>query len=109
MEDLAIDACRWHVDRESKRYKQRALQDFRDRYTVLLDFLRSECLLADTLLGLGVSDWMGFEFRQSHLTAEGFALVKLCHGTWNPATGQCHTQRHLVQWRRKLRSLRKDA
>lgn len=106
LKDLLIDACRWHVDAEAAPYKQRAHDHFRDRYTVLLDFLRSEGLLADATLGQDVADWSGFEFRQSHLTVKGIALVKLCHGTWNPAFGQGHTQRHLVQWRRKLAALR---
>jgi hypothetical protein len=106
VKDFVIDACRWHVDPEAVPYKQRALDHFRERYTVLLDFLRSEELLADPSVGQGVSDWMGFEFRRSHLTEEGFALVKLCHGKWNPAFGQGHTQRHLTQWRRKLAALR---
>ena len=106
MKDLVIDACRWHVDAEAKPYKQRALDHFRERYTVLLDFLRAEGLLVVPSVGEEVSDWLEFEFRQSHLTAEGFELVKLCHGTWNPAFGQGHTQRHLIQWRRKLAGLR---
>jgi hypothetical protein len=109
VKDLVIDACRWHVDAEAKPYEQRTLDHFRDRYTVLLDFLRAERLLADSSLGQDVQDWLGFEFRQSHLTAEGFALVKLCHGTWNPAFGQGHTQRHLTQWRRTLAALRASA
>ncbi len=106
MNDMVIDACRWHVDAESAPYKQRSLDDFRDRYTVLLDFLRAEGLLANQCVGQEVSDWLAFEFRQSHLTAEGWELVKLCHGNWNPAFGQGHTQRHLIQWRRKLAGLR---
>jgi hypothetical protein len=106
MKDFVIDACRWHVDAEDAPYKQRALDHFRERYTVLLEFLRSEGLLADPSVGKDVADWLGFEFRQSHLTEEGFELVKQCHGTWNPAFGQGATQRHLVQWRRKLAKLR---
>ena len=106
MTDLIIDCCRWHVDAESPRYRQRALDHFRDRYTVLLAFLRSEGLLTDAPLGQGVVNWQVFELRQSHLTPEGFTLLKACHATWNPAFGQGHTQRHLVQWRRKLRLLR---
>ena len=106
MKDFVVDACRWHVDAEEAPYKQRALDHFRDCYTVLLDFLRGESLLADPSLGQNVADWFAFEFRASHLTDEGLALVKLCHGTWNPAFGQAHTQRHLVQWRRKLARLR---
>ena len=101
-----IDACRWHVDAEAAPYKQRALDHFRDRYTVLFNFLRSEGLLADPTLGQNVADWSAFEFRASQLTDEGLALVKRCHGAWNPAFGQGHTQRHLVQWRRKLAGLR---
>ena len=108
VKDLVIDACRWHVDAEAAPYKQRALDHFRDRYTVLLDFLRAESLLAEPLLGKEVSDWMAFELRRSHLTEEGIALAKLCHGTWNPAFGQGNTQRHLIQWRRKLAVLRGD-
>jgi hypothetical protein len=109
LKDLVIDACRWHVDAEAPQYRQRALDHFRDCYTVLLDFLRTEGLLADPSVGQDAVDWPGFEFRQSHLTDEGFALVKLCHGTWNPAFGQGHTQRHLQQWRRKLAGLRARA
>jgi hypothetical protein len=106
LKDLVIDACRWHAEAEATPFKQRALEHFRDRYLVLLDFLRAEGLLTDSALGQGVSDWLAFEFRQSHLTAEGLALAKLCHGRWNPAFGQGHTQRHLIQWRRKLAGLR---
>jgi len=109
VKDLVIDACRWYVDAEAKPYKQRALDHFRDRYTVLLDFLRAERLLADPSFAQDVLDWLGFEFRRSHLTDEGFALVKLCHGAWNPAFGQGQTRRHLVQWRRKLAGLRTTA
>jgi hypothetical protein len=47
MKDLMIDACRWHVDAEATPNKQRALDHFQDRYTVLLDFLRVEGLLAE--------------------------------------------------------------
>jgi hypothetical protein len=101
-----IDACRWYVDAEAPQYKQRALDHFRDRYTVLLDFFRAEGLLRDPAFGQTVSDWITFELRSSDLTEEGLTLVKLCHGTWNPAFGQGHTQRHLVQWRRKLAALR---
>ena len=106
MEDLLIDACRWHVNAEAPEYKQRALDDFRDRYTVLLQFLRSEGLLRDHTLGEGAVDWIAFEFRRSHLTVEGYELVRRCHPTWEPSFGQGHTQRHLVQWRRKLKQLR---
>ena len=109
MEDLVIDACKWHVDAESPPYKQRALEHFRDRYTVLLEFLRSEALLADPGLEASAIDWPGFEFRQSHLTDEGLALVKLCHGTWSPAFGQANNQRHLTQWKRKLAQLRAES
>lgn len=106
MKDLVIDSCRWHVGAEAAPYKQRALDHFRERYTVLLDFLRAEGLLTDPSLGQEVSDWLTFEFRQSHLTVEGFELVKLCYGGWNPAFGQGHTQRHLTQWNRILAQLR---
>ena len=109
MKDLVIAACRWHVDAEAAPYKRRALDHFRDRYTVLLDFLRAEGLLADPALGQDVSDWLGFEFRRSHLTDEGYELVRQCHGTWNPAFGQGRTRRHLTQWRRKLARLRGPA
>jgi len=105
LEDMIIDACQWHVEAEAPQYRRRALEHFRDRYTVLLDFLRSEGLLSGTL-ALPPTDWMKFEFRQSHLTAEGYELVKVCHGTWNPSFGQGHTQRHLIQWKRKLKELR---
>ena len=107
--DLVIDACRWHVEAEAAPYRQRALDHFRDRYTVLLDFLRAEGLLADPSVGQDVSDWPGFELRRSHLTDEGYELVRQCHGTWSPAFGQGHTQRHLAQWRRKLARLRGPA
>ena len=50
MNDLRIDACSWHVDREAPEHKQRALENFRDRYTVLLRFLASEGLLTDTVM-----------------------------------------------------------
>ena len=102
VEDLVIAACRWHVEAEAGPYKQRALDHFRERYTVLLDFLRAEGLLADPSVGQDVADWLGFQFRRSHLTDEGYELVRQCHGTRNPAFGQGHTQRHLsmggVSW-----------
>ncbi|MEI8020903.1 MAG: hypothetical protein WCH39_22050 [Schlesneria sp.] len=109
MKDLMIDACRWHVDAESNANKQRALEHFRDRYKVLLDFLRVEGLLAEPALGQEVPDWLEFEFHRTHLTDEGYELVRQCHGTWNPAFGQGHTQRHLTQWRRKWALLRNCA
>ena len=83
MKDLMIDACRWHVDAEAKPNKQRALDHFREIYTVLLDFLRVEGLLAEPTLGQEVPDWLEFEFYRTHLTDEGYELVRLCHGTWN--------------------------
>ena len=52
---------------------------------------------------------MAFQFRQSDLTEEGYELVRICHGTWNPAFGQGKTQRHLVQWKKKLAVLRSRA
>lgn len=106
MENLLIDACRWHVDAEAPIYKQRALDHFRERYSVLLEFMRENGLLRDVGLGLYVSDWMEFEFRESQLTEEGFALVNICHGKWSVAFGEAHTQRHLIQWKRKLSKLR---
>jgi hypothetical protein len=105
MSDLIIDACSWHVDREAPEFKQRAFESFRNRYKVLLAFLVSEGLLIDPAIASNV-DWKAFEFRRSHLTEEGFGLVKLCHGTWSPAFEQAHTQKHLVQWKRKLSALR---
>ena|SRR5713226_5362274 len=106
MKDFAISACRWHVDCEAREYKQRALDHYRERYTVLLDFLRKEGLLCDPSFGQKVSDWTSFELRVSDLTDEGFELIKKCHGKWNPAFGQGHTQRHLVQWKRRLAEMR---
>lgn len=107
--NFVLDACRWHVDAEAHRYKKRALDHFRDRYTVLLSFFREEGLLADDDLWTNVPDWYHFELRRRDLTAEGNALFKLCTGTWNPAFGQGHTKRHLVQWKRRLNELRRDS
>lgn len=73
---------------------------------VLLDFLRAVGLLADPSAGQDISDRLGFELRRSHLADEGYELVRQCHGTWSPAFGQEHTQRHLAQGRRKLARLR---
>jgi hypothetical protein len=103
---LTLDACRWHVDAEAPPYKTRALEHFRDRYSVLLDFLRAEGLLANPALGQSVPNWMDFEFHDGDLTPLGRTLVRLCIGTWNPAFGHGHTQRHLVQWKRRLKDLR---
>jgi hypothetical protein len=103
---LLIDACRWHVDAEAPPYKERALEHFRDRYTVLLKFLRAEGLLRDPDFGESVSDWAAFELHERDLTPEGWALVRACHGKWNCAFGQGHTSRHLVQWKRRLKELR---
>lgn len=108
MDDFVIDACRWHVDCESKKRRQGALDHFRECYGVLLPFLREEDLLSDPKFGVDVNDWYSFEIRKSDLTDEGFKLFRLCHGSWNPSLGQGNTQRHLVQWRRKLASLRGD-
>jgi hypothetical protein len=107
MEDFRIDACRWHVQAESPEYKQRAIDHFRDRYTVLLDFLRANGLLCDPLFGSHVDDWMEFEIHASDLTDEGLALFRACHDKWSPAFGQGHTQRHLAQWQRALSKLRR--
>lgn len=106
MDDLVIDACRWHVDAEAPEHRQRSLDHFRERYGVLLSFLRSEGLLTDPVFGRDVTDWLAFELRKSQLTEEGYELVRLCHGTWNPAYGQGATTRHLVQWKKKLARLR---
>jgi len=105
---LRIDACRWHVDAEAAPYKMRALDHFRDRYGVLLAFLREEGLLRDPAFGTDVKDWLAFELHEGDLTPEGQHLVRLCHGTWNPAVGQGHTRRHLVQWKRRLQKLRAE-
>jgi hypothetical protein len=107
--DLLIDACKWHVDAETDAYKQRALDHFRERYSVLLDFLREEGLLADPSLGHDVEDWLKFEFRESQLTEEGCELVRQCHGEWKPGFGQGSSRRHLIQWRQKLGELRRGA
>ena len=106
MSDLIIDSCHWHVDAEAPPYKQRAQDHFRDRYIVLIDFLRENDLLIDSTFGQKIDDWPSFEIRQSHLTEEGLKLFKLCIGTWSPAFGQANTKRHLVQWKRKLAELR---
>jgi hypothetical protein len=103
---LLIDACRWHVDAEAPPYKLRALEHFRDRYIVLLSFLRAEGLLRDPEFGESVSDWAAFELHDGDLTPEGRALVRACHGKWRCAFGQAHTNRHLVQWKRRLKELR---
>ena len=107
MQDFTIDACRWHVDAEAPESRQRALEHFRDCYTVLLSFLRENGLLRDPAFGAGVRDWLAFEIRASDLTEEGLALFQLCHGTWNPAFGQGSGQQHLAQWKRKLAKLRR--
>src|SRR5262249_37734379 len=99
MKDFVIDACRWQVDAEAKQYKKPALEHFRDRSIVLLTFLRTEGLLRVPDFGQNVKDWLKFTLRASDLTENGVALVKLCHGSWNPAFGQGHTQRHLQQWK----------
>ena len=106
MQDRLIDACAWHVDPEAPPYKRRAFDHFVDRYTVLLAFMRSEGLLRDSLFGTNVTDWTTFELKETDLTQEGLALVTLCIGSWNPSFGQGHTQRHLVQWKKKLAQLR---
>jgi hypothetical protein len=106
MEDHVIDACRWHVEAEALTNRPRALDHFRDRYTVLLDFLRAEGLLRDPAFGQDVRDWPRFEIRTSDLIEEGLALFRACHGKWSPAFGQARSQRHLVQWRRRLAELR---
>ncbi len=105
-DDLVIDACAWHVRAEAPEYQQRALDQFRDQYTVLLAFLRSEGLLADPKWALELDDWLAFQLRRSNLTDLGYELVKMCHPTWNPSFGQGRTQRHLVQWKKKLALLR---
>ena len=106
VKNYTISCCRWVVDCEAPQYKQRALDHYRDCWTVLLDFLRSENLLKDPTLGSSVSDWLEFKIQASDVTNEGIALMQLCLGTWNPAYGQGRTQRHLVQWKKKLAKLR---
>jgi hypothetical protein len=108
MEDYRIDACRWHVQAEAPEYRQRALDHFRDRYTVLLDFLREHDLLRDPSFGTDVGDWLAFEIHASDLTGEGLALFRACHGKWNPAFGQGNTRRHLVRWESQLAQLRRE-
>jgi hypothetical protein len=103
---LRIDACRWHVDAEAAPYKMRALEHFRDRYLVLLAFLRAEGLLQDPAFGSEVQDWLRFELHDGDLTLEGQALVRLCHARWTCAFGHANTQRHLVQWKRRLKEMR---
>lgn len=107
MEDYMIDACKWHIDRESKEYKARALEHFQNRYGVLLRFLKAEGLLSNEQL-LPVEDWDVFELFASDLTDEGLELFRRCHGKWNPSFEHAHTERHLVQWRRRLAELRRS-
>ena len=71
-----------------------------------MTFLRAEGLLVDPAFGEHVADWLAFTLRTRDLTEEGKALAKLCHGSWAAAFGQADTQRHLVQWKRKLTLLR---
>lgn len=106
MQDYVIDACRWHVAAEAPEYRDRALEHFRDRYTVLLDFLRGDGLLRDPAFGEDVGDRMAFAIRSTDLTDEGLALFRRCHGRWNVAFGQARTQRHLTAWKRRLAELR---
>ncbi len=106
MQDHVIDACRWHVEAEAPEYRARALEHFRDRYTVLLDFLRTEGLLRDPLFGQRVDNWSAFTIRASDLTDEGLELFRICHGRWDVAFGQARTQRHLTAWKRRLAELR---
>ena len=108
MKDYTIARCSWVVDREAPKYKKRALEHFRECWTTLLVFLHSEGLLKDSSFGIDFADWMNFEIRSSDVTDEGLELMKLCLGTWNPAYGQGHTKRHLVQWKRKLAKLRRQ-
>ncbi len=107
--EFTIDACRWHVDGEPPEYKQRAFDHFRDRYTVLLEFLRENDLLADPEFGLSVKDWYQFEIHTTDLTPEGLALFRLSFDSWGAAFGQGHTKRHLVQWKRRLKEMRELA
>jgi hypothetical protein len=109
MSDRTLDACRWHVEPEAHPYKQRALDHFVDRYGVLLAFFRNEGLVRDPTFGTAVTDWMAFELKESDLTDEGLALFSRCTGTWNPSFGQGRTQRHLVQWKKKLARLRAES
>jgi len=104
--DEVLDACRWHVERESHRYKQRALDHFRDRYQVLLAFLAANGLLSNPEKLLPVDNWLAFELRVRDLTPEGNELFRRCCDSWEPAFGQGHTQRHLVQWKRRLAEMR---
>ena len=49
-----------------------------------------------------MDSWADFEILASDLTPETLELFRACHRKWNPAFGQGHTQRHLVQWNRRL-------
>lgn len=106
MKEFTISACRWHVDCEAQKYKQRALDHYRDCWIVLLTFLRSEGLLRNQDFAINVPDWLEFRITTEDVTDEGLALMKQCLSSWNPAYGQGHTQRHLVQWKRKLKGIR---
>jgi hypothetical protein len=106
MEDFVIDACCWYVDAAAPESKRRALEHFRDCYTVLLDFLREQSLLRDPDFGRHIHHWINFEIRKSDLTEEGLELFKRCHRNWGPAFGEDHTKPHLVQWRRRLSKMR---
>jgi hypothetical protein len=64
--------------------------------------------LATPDFGMNISDWSKFVIKKSDLTEKGFELFKLCHGHWNVAYGQEHTNRHLVQWKRSLKELKHD-
>ncbi len=102
---LVLDACRWHVEPEAPAFRQRALEHFQARYEVLLGFLLGESLLSDPDVA-NVSDWPNFELLASDLTDEGLTLFRRCHAGWNPAFEQAHTQRHLIQWKRRLKEIR---
>ena len=103
-----ITACRWVVDCESEKFKQRAFDHYRDCYTVLLGFFRDEGLTVEPEFGANVDDWYSFELHTSDLTEEGLELVKLCH-SWSPSYGNGASTRHLAQWRKKLRVLRQSS
>ncbi|MDH3520607.1 MAG: hypothetical protein OEM49_09140 [Myxococcales bacterium] len=109
MEDFVIDACCWHVEAEDPRFKKRALEHFRARYTILLEFYREQQLLRDPEFGLHVHHWSDFEIRKSDLTPEGFELFNWCLRKWNPAFGEAHTDQHLTPWKRRLSRMRRAA
>jgi len=105
-EDFVIDASCWHVRAGAPARKQQALEHFRNRYIVLLEFFREEGLLADAGFGLRVQNWSDFEIRRSDLTEEGYEFFMWCLQDFGSAADGKPESSQLARWKAHLSRVR---